>query len=182
MNAEYLGTAFQIGERYLINLDLEKVQKIEPNEYGRFKFDIVRFLNPQSGKTSHSVYLQDEKRQKNAVETLQADHKSLLEVQPTLNKIGKEVIRLVSDKKLNIQNDKMDRVLYVNKFTEEVKKMTDEEKGEVLKQKPEYIGGGWTNKYYQEKEGKEKTNIMSRAEEEVKEREQEQQKSRDIPF
>jgi len=39
MNVYYLGTNFQIEERYLTNLDFEKVQKLEPDDFLKNIYD-----------------------------------------------------------------------------------------------------------------------------------------------
>ena len=145
--SNYLGSAYHIKEtnQFFINLKPEYLENLEPDKFGKIKVNVMKFQ--KNGKVGHSVYLQKGNiRPSNTVQLLQLDKDKLLKMTRSKDRNGQETIKLTSSDKNpdNITAEKMDIVVYRNKYSEEMKDWTKEERNKALRPNPEdYIGGGW---------------------------------------
>ena len=170
-NPNFLGTAIQMipdEPKFLLNLLAEKLQAVEADpQFGKIKIDVVEFS--KDGKASFGVYLHDDSRNMSSVHViLQMDKGKALSLE---NEKG--YIPLSTNRKNpeNIKADKQDIVVYVNKYKEEMKDWSKEEKEQALQLTSEdYVGGGWevNRGYHQAKETSKKENIIKPEQEETK--------------
>ena len=155
--SNYLGSAYHIREtdQFFINLKPEYIEKLEPDKYGKIKVAIMKFQ--KGGQVGYSAYLHSGNIRPNiTVLLLQLDKDKLLKMTRAKDRNGQETIKLTSSSKNpdNITAEKMDIVVYANKYSEEMKDWTKEEKNNALRPKPEdFVGGGWKTKQLQGKEG-----------------------------
>ncbi|MDR0618285.1 MAG: HEAT repeat domain-containing protein [Bacteroidales bacterium] len=147
------------GKVYNVNLDANKVSKLTMNEYGDARLGIVPYaekvLNPDGSTTEQTRYLVTEATSvTKGVEATIAVHVSNPEGKeyPTLSscaihKVGEnEVYKLVvQDRKSeSIGKDCADLTVSENKYTPEMKNLSEAERKAALGEK-NYIGKGWTN-------------------------------------
>ena len=167
-NPNYLGTAkqtFPDEPKFLLSLIAEKIKAIEADQYGKIKMDLVEFSKDDN--ISYGVYLHDDNRKMSNVSLiLQIDKEKALSF---VNEKGYIPLTTNNKNPENIKADKMNIVVYVNKYSEEMKDWQKEERNNALRPNTDdYVGGGWKidRAYHKEKEIKGKKPILKDKEEE----------------
>jgi hypothetical protein len=153
------GTDGTDGKVYNVNLDVDKVGKLTVNEHGDARLGIVPYMEKVPGAdgkiTEETRYLVTETNGKSkGVEATLAIHVTNPKDKkyPTIDscavhKVGdKEVYKLVvQDRKPeSIGKDCADLTVSENKYTSEMKNLSEAERKAALGEK-NYVGRGWTN-------------------------------------
>jgi hypothetical protein len=141
------------GKSYSLNLDMNKVQKLDINEYGDAKLGIIPYnvpvSNPDGSITDETRYLVAETNAQRAnVESTVSLHLPIL-FDCNVHTIGDNSVfkLIVQDKNPEkINRDCADLVVFEDKYTPEMKNMSPEER-KAAKDAIEknFVGKGWTN-------------------------------------
>ena len=147
--SNYLGSAYSIKGtgQYFINLKPENIEKLEADKYSRIRVAILKFQ--KGSQVGYSVYLHDGVVRPNiTMQILQLNKDKLLSLPRSADRNGQETIKLTSANKKpeSITPDGMDVAVYVNKYRDEMKDWTKEERNDAVRPTPEdYVGGGWNS-------------------------------------
>ena len=169
-NKNYLGSAIQTfpdEPKFLLNMVASKLEAAEEDQFGKIKIDLVGFT--KDGKISFGVYLHDDSRKMSNVHLiLQIDKEKTLSFE---NEKGYIPLTTNNKNPENIRADKMNIVVYHNKYSEEMKVWTKEERNSALRPNPEdYVGGGWKvdRSFHRGRETKEKEILLKQKEQQQK--------------